>query len=210
MASAGERGCSSGPTSTVPGDKMTALPHAQDRRNRLTWHGWWRSITKLTRASVLVLLTAACAVTAGQEPGVPVRQVLVFIASNWVAAPPEVGYQEESAYVTLLLLEDDGQLFMMDCLLRRRPERAATVSSGDGFNLYSGDWRLGPSGGVDLTYRLRSRSVPRVPHEELPGPETHAHGQVSAGGVVVEGELFTVSREITRDEMGSYFGLSLR
>jgi len=149
-------------------------------------------------------------VTAGQQPGVPVRQVLVFIASKWTAAPPEVGYEEESAYATLLLLEDDGQLFMMDCLLRRRPERSATISSGDGFNLYSGEWRLGPSGGVDLTYRLRSRSVFRVPKEDLPGPETHVHAQVSADGVVAEGELFTVSREIPRDEMGSYFGLSLK
>ena len=159
----------------------------------------------LARTGVFLLVLTACTGTLDQNAEAPIDQVLASIASRWTPAPPAVGYEEELAYATLLMLEGDGRLLMMDCLLRREPDGSVAISVGDGFNLYSGEWRHNPQAGVDLTYRLRSRSVSRVPPEKLPGPRIHANGKVSGGSLLVEGKGFVVSSKIPREDVLRFF-----
>lgn len=166
-----------------------------------------KNLARIVAVPLLVL--TACTSTIYQNAEPPVNQVLVSIASRWTPAPPEVGYKEEWAYATLLLLEGNGRLLMMDCVLRREPSGLVAISAGDGFNLYWGEWRRNPRVGVDLAYRLGYRSISRVPPEKLPGPEAHATGKVSAGSLLVGGKEFVVSEKISRGEMLEFFPKSV-
>jgi len=124
----------------------------------------------LMRTAALAAFLLSCTVARSVEHATPMMGVWVHLSSQWEAGPPDERSREEWAYARILEISQNGELSILDCVLRRRGRGSGLISPGDGQKVYFGRWSS-DHGRFTIVYQLAYESLPPVGGGHYPGPE---------------------------------------
>jgi hypothetical protein len=97
---------------------------------------------------------------------------------KWVNAPRDINPHLQSGSAAVLYFGKDQTFALIYCTVGREPNKYITISHGDPQNVFLGKWEI-KGENILIEYRLVSRTILKIPKEELPGPIQHATMKVS-------------------------------